>query len=249
MFLEKYKALIITVLFTGIIILGLFSFHLTEQSKSVAESYYEIEPQTLEEILEKEKILQELSENMPSTNQAVNEDDEFKEMMKNFKTMNSNDLERTQEADEEQSEETEEAEEILMSDASNPAMSSGTGVDKDEFKKYDKVKDILAMRSPEKREKPKNLNANSTLTYSLKGRDMLDFDTPRYLCEESGKIVVNITVNSVGEVTETYINSSSTSDNECLTGAAIEYAESVTFSSSANASQLGSITFYFKGKN
>lgn len=248
-FIEKHKALIITVLLTGIIVLGMFSFHITKQNEAIAESYYEIEPQTLEEILEKEKELADLSENMPSTNQAVNEDEEFKEMMKNFKSMNSNDFKNAQETQEEQAEETQEAEEVLMSDAPSSSLNSGNGVNTDEFKKYDKVKDILAMRSPDKWEKPKNINPNSTLTYSLKGRQMLDFDTPRYLCEDSGKIVVNITVNGNGKVTDTYINSSSNSDNQCLIDSAIEYAQSVIFDSSTSASQLGSITFYFKGKN
>ena len=87
------------------------------------------------------------------------------------------------------------------------------------------------------------------LTYSLKDRDILDYDTPRYLCEDSGKIVVNITVNGSGEVIETYINTSSTSNNECLIGHAVEYAKSVQFNASQNETQLGSITFYFKGKN
>jgi TonB family protein len=88
----------------------------------------------------------------------------------------------------------------------------------------------------------------STLTYSLKGRTLLDYDTPRYLCEYSGKIVVNITVNGQGRVTNAYINSSSTSTNECLIDAALNYVKIVEFDDSATPSQLGSITFQFKGK-
>ena len=226
----------------------MFSFHIQKQSKAIAETFYELEPKDLEELLEQEKAIRELTESAPTTNQAMNEDEDFKEVMENFKSISSNDFERTQETLEQQAEERQEAEEILMSDSETPTMSSGEGVNPEEFSKYDKVKDILAMRSQNENKKPQNFYANSTLTYSLKGRDMLDFDTPRYLCEESGKIVVNITVNAQGEVTDTYINSSSTSDNQCLIDHAIEYAQSVLFSTSSTASQLGSITFYFKGK-
>jgi hypothetical protein len=88
----------------------------------------------------------------------------------------------------------------------------------------------------------------STLTYSLKDRRLLSYNTPRYLCERSGKIVVNIKVDSDGIAYEAYINGSSNSDNDCLIEHAIEYARSVRFNASNRTDQLGSITFYFKGK-
>ena len=56
----------------------------------------------------------------------------------------------------------------------------------------------------------------STLTYSLENRRLLSYNTPRYLCEHSGKIVVNIKVDSDGIVYETYINDSSNSNNDCV---------------------------------
>ncbi|NNL82440.1 MAG: hypothetical protein HKP28_03560, partial [Winogradskyella sp.] len=88
----------------------------------------------------------------------------------------------------------------------------------------------------------------STLSYSLVGRTLLRFKTPRYLCEQGGKIVVTIAVNSSGNVTDAYINGASTSKNQCLTNQAINYAKTVQFDNSNTAEQLGSITFYFKGK-
>jgi hypothetical protein len=47
---------------------------------------------------------------------------------------------------------------------------------------------------------------------------------------------------------DAYLNNSSTSTNECLIDAALNYAKIVQFDPSATPSQLGSITFQFKGK-
>ena len=226
-------------------IFAMFSFHITKQSEFIAESYYEIEPKTIEE-LKKLMMLEALEKSTPQTNKAFNEDTEFKKMMKNFKSMSANDFDRT----------TKKLEETTLNNPNDVATTSssynssnGYTVNKEELNAFKKAKDILAMRSEDKRAENSNLNANSTLTYSLNERNLLDYDTPRYLCENSGKIVVNITVNGNGIVTETYVNTSSTSRNECLIDHALEYAKSVQFDASKKESQLGSITFYFKGKN
>ena len=61
--------------------------------------------------------------------------------------------------------------------------------------------------------------------------------------------MVNITVNASGDVTDAYVNNSSTSSNECLIDHALEYAKEARFNADASKpSQLGSITFYFIGK-
>ena len=245
-FIEKHKALIITILISGTVVLAMFGLHIKKQSELVAESYYEIEPQTVEE-LQKLEELKALEKALKTTNRASNEDEEYKEMMKNFKSMTPNDFEKTtQKIAEEQA--SQEQNDVLTS-SSSYNVSNGYSVNKEELNKFKKANDILAMRSQEKRDKNQKENALSTLTYSLKGRELLDYDTPRYLCENSGKMVVNITVNQNGQVVDAYVNTTSTSDNECLIDHALEYAKSVEFSSSTNASQLGSITFYFKGKN
>ncbi|WP_335973471.1 energy transducer TonB [Gaetbulibacter jejuensis] len=243
--IERHKAALITVLLAGIILFAMFSFHITKQQEFIAESFYEIEPPTKEELKELE-ALKALEKGLKTTNQAYNEDEEFKEMMKNFKSMNANDFDRTTKALEEEA--SQELNDVVTSSSSYNS-SSGYSVNKDELNRYKKANDVLAMRSPEKREKNQKGNAISTLTYSLKGRELLDYNTPRYLCEDSGKIVINITVNADGLVTDAYINSSSTTQNECLTEHALEYAKSATFDASTNNSQIGSITFFFKGKN
>jgi len=244
--LDKHKAAIITFLITGIVVFSLFSFHISRQSELIAESYYEVEPLTPEELKQLEE-LEALEKALKTTNQASNEDEEFKEMMKNFKSMNANDFENTTKELEEKAEAFNEENDVVTSESSYNT-SSGYSVNQEELNKYRKAKDILAMRTPEKKDNDSKSNTVSTLTYSLKGRTLLDYDTPRYLCENSGKIVVNITVNGDGRVTNAYINTSSTSTNECLIDAALDYAKIVQFDSSATPSQLGSITFHFKGK-
>lgn len=243
-FIERHKAAIITFLLTGIVVFSLFSFHITKQAKLIAESYYEVEPPTPEELKELE-ALEALEKALKTTNQASNEDEEFKDIMKNFKSMNANDFENTTKDLQEQEAFSEEND-VVTSESSYNA-SSGYSVNQEELDKFRKAKDILAMRTPEKKDDSKS-NAVSTLTYSLKGRNLLDYDTPRYLCEYSGKIVINITVNGGGQVTDAYLNSTSTSTNQCLIEAALNYAKIVQFDTSATPSQLGSITFHFKGK-
>jgi TonB family protein len=243
-FTEKHKAAIITFLITGIVVFSMFSFHITKQNELIAETYYEVEPPTPEELKQLEK-LEALEKALKTTNQAASEDEQFKEMMKNFKSMNANDFENT--TKELEKEAFKEENDVVTAESSYNT-SSGYSVNQEELNKYRKAKDVLAMRSPEKRAEDSKSNAVSTLTYSLKGRTLLDYDTPRYLCEYSGKIVVNITVNGQGRVTNAYINSSSTSTNECLIDAALNYVKIVEFDDSATPSQLGSITFHFKGK-
>ena len=85
-FVEKHKALILTSLIAGTLVLALFSLSIKQKSVLMTESYYEVEPQTEEDIKELEllKALEALENTNPKTNQAFNEDEEFKEMMMKF---------------------------------------------------------------------------------------------------------------------------------------------------------------------
>ena len=92
--LDKHKALLITGLISGTFVMVLFSLHLKIQPELVTESYYEIQPEKTPE----EKRLEELAVNNKSaseTNKAFNETNDFKDMMKNFKSLNSNDFDKT----------------------------------------------------------------------------------------------------------------------------------------------------------
>nr|WP_321232498.1 hypothetical protein [uncultured Psychroserpens sp.] len=249
-FIEKYKALLITSLISGTLVLAMFSLSLKKKASFITESYYEVEPQTEEEIKELAllKALEEMENASPKTNQAFNEDEEFKEMMRNFKSMSSHHEDEAQKEPEKSSEEaTENSEEVITSSTS--MHSSKTYALKDnERKTFNKANDILAMHSPKKEAKNSKGNSASSVSFSLSKRTKVKLPPPIYLCETAGKIVVNITVDAHGLVTDTYINTSSSSDNQCLIDTAIEYAQNAVFSSAERKSQIGSITYYFQGK-
>ncbi|WP_411767211.1 energy transducer TonB [Winogradskyella sp. A3E31] len=242
--LEKHKALIITFLVTGIVVFGLFSIHLTKKSEFIAESVYEIEPKTEEEILEELEAL--ANANLPSTNKAFNEDQDFKEMMKNFKTVTEDAGEESRDADEAANES--DVEEELTT---NSSYTSGKAyaLKQSETESYNKLKDVLKKKSDNLNKAGEHSNTKSTLTYSLKGRALVNYKTPRYLCEDGGRVVVTIHVNRKGRVTDASINGASQTNNQCLTDHAIEYAKNVLFNQGTKSSQIGTITFAFKGKN
>ncbi|WP_299337427.1 hypothetical protein [uncultured Psychroserpens sp.] len=248
-FIEKHKALLITSLITGTLLLAMFSFHIKKKTEFIAESYYEIEPQTIEELekLERLKALEEQENTSPKTNQAFNEDEEFKKIMRNFKSV-SNDIEDASETPETPSEDTSENPEDVLTSNETIGTSKRYALNDEERKTFNKANDILAMHSSEKDDKNTKGNSSSSVSFSLSNRTKISLPPPVYLCEENGKIIVNITVNAKGIVTNTYINSSSSSKNQCLIDHALEYAKNARFSSAERKSQIGSITYYFQGK-
>ena len=249
-FLDQHKALLITFLITGTLVLAMFGFHITKNSEFISESYYEIEPQTIEELKALEEQLKAEEALRATTNEAFNEDQEFKEMMKNFKSMASNDFEKTIQKQEEVTEGSTETQDNIITSNSNYNSSKQYAIQDNERKSFNKVKDILASQSKKKTTNDSKANRNSSVSFSLKNRTKVKLPPPVYLCEVTGKIIVNITVNSNGIITDTYINSSSSSSNQCLIDHALEYAQNAIFSADASTkSQIGSITYYFKGKN
>ncbi|WP_425076685.1 hypothetical protein [Psychroserpens sp. S379A] len=247
--LDQHKALLITLLISGTLVLAMFSFHISKNTQFISESYYEIEPQTIEELKALEQQLKAEEASKASTNEAYNEDEEFKEMMKNFKSMASNDFEKTTQEQENISEEVSETLDDVITSTSNYNSSKSYAINEKERESFNKAKAVLATQANKKTDNTR-ANRNSTVSFSLKNRTKVKLPPPVYLCETTGKIVVNITVDSNGLVTDTYINSSSSSSNQCLIDHALEYAQNAIFSEDANTkSQLGSITYYFKGKN
>ncbi|MEF3077911.1 energy transducer TonB [Winogradskyella poriferorum] len=241
-FIERYKAGIITFLISGIVVLAMFSFQLKQNSKLITENFYEIEPEP--EITKEDQELFDAIDGK-STNKAFNEDQEYKEMMRNFKTMSANDFERTTKALEEAktNDITEET-----SITKSYANSNAYALNSEETESYKKLQEELNKRLENKKIADEHAKTKSTLTYSLVGRTMRDYDIPRYLCEIGGKIVVNITVNAKGIVTDATINGSSNSNNQCLINSALEYAKEALFDTSSKTKQIGTITFLFKGK-
>ncbi|WP_345005885.1 hypothetical protein [Snuella lapsa] len=203
----------------------------------IAESFYEIEP---EEALTEEEIkvleaLEKLNASKAETNEAFNETQEAKHFAQAYKPIAPPEdyIPKTS----------------SLAEGPNTASKSyenteDSKLNEEELSKFSKVNDLL------KKQQEDSNNSKSTISFSLKDRNKISIPPPVYLCEKGGKIVINITVNAKGNVTDAYVNTSSNSSNECLREHALEYAKKSTFSSDpSNASQIGSITFYFIGKS
>ena len=241
--IDKHKAAIITFLLSGIVVLGLFTIQLTQKGTLISESYYKIEPET-----EEEKLIEEIEKMKgPSTNKAFNEDQEFKQMMRNFKTLASNDFQRTTK----ELDNTDNTKDLIEERNINKSINDNNAyaLNNAETDSYKALQEKLNKRLENQKIADEHANRRSTLTYSLKGRTLGYYQIPRYLCERGGKIVVSIRVDEKGNVFDAYINGSSNSENQCLIDHAIDYAKSVQFDASDRTDQIGTITFLFKGKN
>lgn len=245
--LSKHKALIITSLIAAIIVLMVFNVHLSRNLGNLAETYYELEPEP--EIKEEvEKELKETPTNTKKTNLAFNETEQFEDLDDDY-------LDKVREHYDKYAKATETKQETNQEVKDNNTS--------EELSSYQKINELLAAKNKNRQSTASNgndsseeisigqgANRNSTMSYSLVGRTHNFLPTPIYLCQDSGKIVINITVNHLGKVTDTSVNGSSTSTNECLIDHALEYAQNARFSSDASKkTQIGTITFNFKGKN
>ncbi|MCX7551020.1 energy transducer TonB family protein [Xanthomarina sp. F2636L] len=237
---NKHKALLITFLVSGTIVLLLFSFHITKQNELIAESYYLLEPEepkTPEE-LEAEKLAKAKEKQVSETNKAYNETQDYKKFAQAYQPI-APPKDYVPKPSESMSESK------TFEPSSTPATSE---IDDDVLSSYSSVNDVLNRRKPSNNSQ--SVNKKSSMHYSLVNRTHEYLPTPIYLCEEGGKIVVNITVNASGLVTDAYVNASSTSKNNCLEEHAMSYARDARFNAEASKpSQIGTITFYFEGKN
>lgn len=261
-YIEKHKATIITVLITGTLIFAMFSFGLTQKAQMVSETFYELQPEKTPE----EKLLEQLSlnENIgQSTNKAFNETDEFKEIMKNFKSLDRNDFDKNAKKTEAENLQSPEEETQETQTTQTAEIKQELAINDNERSSFSKINEIIAKRSEKKRQSLASngndandntalndyRNRNSSVSYSLKERKDIHLPPPVYLCEDSGKIVINITVASSGAVTTVaYNQAASTSTNQCLIDSALEYAKEARFDVSSTPSQIGTITYIFVGK-
>jgi hypothetical protein len=118
-------------------------------------------------------------------------------------------------------------------------------------KKREEVKKKLGEKEAQKKEFTNNLAARRTsVSYSLVDRNNYKLPPPIYTCIDGGKVVINIKVNALGNVTDaTFNEKSSGTSNGCLVENAITYALKAKFSgNSAKPSQKGTITYLFQGK-
>ena len=253
--ISKHKALILTTLIAAIIVLSLFNLHLSKQMVLISESYYELEPEELiKEEVEPEEVITNPSN---QTNLAFNETADLKNLDDDY-------IDKVREHYNKYAKSTQ-AEESMLNEVNDLKNNESAGEQSDDeaYSTFNRINNLLASKAKKQRStKSKGdnsskeisisagANKNSTMSYSLVGRTHKFLPTPIYLCETSGKIIINIIVSDRGKVIETSVNGSSTSSNECLIDHALEYAENARFSiDPSKKSQIGTITFNFIGKN
>ena len=193
---DQHKALLITLLIAGTVVLSVFNLSLKKQSEFMSESYYELEPE--KEITEEEiqilEALEKLNASKAETNSAFNETQQSKHFAQAYKTIAPpEDYVPKQLNSGENQKAYEKAYELEDESRLNT----------DELSSFDKVNDLL------KKQQDEGNNNKSTISFSLKNRKKIYIPIPVYLCEVNGKIVINIAVNARGSVTDAYLNSSS----------------------------------------
>ena len=235
-FFDRHKALIITILFFAVLLLGLFNFNLANKNRKAREFLMDLDNLKIEEpVVEKPEPEEATKKNTRETAQT-------------HRAFNEN-LEDREENFDQQLKEIFEKNSALQTEASENETSNSSG----NFNFQDKKKEQVQKKSDgnktsEVTSTKKGGIDHSSISYSLLGRGAVDIPNPVYTCDRSGKIVVNISVNAEGRVTSTSVNKgSSSTTNECLTDQALEYAAKAVFSRlPGRNSQPGTITYNFK---
>ncbi len=228
-FIEKHKALIITLMLMGILVMGLYNITMFRKQKEQSEILMEIPEEFLSEMAKEEQPEEELIaqenrqlDNARRTHAAYNEDfedhDEIEERIKS----------------------------LMESDEAANGDDVAPNEGEEALKEEEKKEDAEEKKEKEKLEEGETNNRNSSLTYTLKDRKSVELPNPVYTCNASGKVVVKIEVNKNGYVIDTKVDKKrSTTRNECLFDNAMEYARQALFSRSDIEKQEGSITYYF----
>lgn len=238
---RQQLSLLITIFSMAIIVLGLYNIHLGGQQK---EDEYVVElvldKEILDELIkEEEKKLEELQQQDPIKSHMA-----FNETAKPS-LGNPEPLKTLEEILEEKAANV--SDEISEYDSEDSDYAAKV---KELAKQREEKKQLLGEREAQKEERTNNLAARRTsVSYSLIGRNNYKLPPPIYTCIEGGKVVINIEVDAVGNVTDASFNAkSSGTSNGCLVDNAITYALKAKFNTSSKALQKGTITYLFQGK-
>ena len=237
---RKQLSLLITIFSMAIVVLILFSIQLggkEEEDQYIVEMV--LDPELLEEILEEKEALEEQANADPiKSHMAYNET--AKPSYGNPEPLKTLD------------ELLEERNELSEGETSDDALSDSEYAERVKAlaKKREKKKQLLGEKEAQKQEFTNNLAARRTsVSYSLVDRNNYKLPPPIYTCIEGGKVVINIEVDALGNVTEADFNEkSSGTSNGCLVENAIAYALKARFNSSDRENQKGTITYLFQGK-
>ncbi len=237
---RKQLSLLITIFSMAIVVLILFNIQLggkEEEDQYIVELVLDLE--LLEEILEEKEALEEQANADPiKSHMAYNET--AKPSYGNPEPLKTLD------------ELLEERDELSEGETSDDALSDSEYAERVKAlaKKREEKKQLLGEKEAQKQEFTNNLAARRTsVSYSLVDRNNYKLPPPIYTCIEGGKVVINIEVDALGNVTEADFNEkSSGTSNGCLVENAIAYALKARFNSSDRENQKGTITYLFQGK-
>lgn len=235
-------SLLITVFSMAIVVLGLYNIHLNSNEK---EEYIiemaMMDDEELEEIVKEQEELEALAKS-----EAIKSHMAYNETAK-ASYGNPEPLKTLDElmAEAESSSDSDDPSELLSSDSGYASSL------KELKKKREETKQLLGEREAQKDVPTNNLAKRRTsISYSLIDRNHYSLPIPIYTCIEGGKIVINIVVDTNGNVIEAEFNKkSSSTENGCLIDNAIKYALKSQFNTSVTPSQKGTITYLFQEKS
>lgn len=237
---RQQLSFLITVFSLAIVVLALYNIRMGQQE---VEDEYIVEmvldAEILEELIkEEEKLLEELQNADPIKSHMA-----FNETAKPS-IGNPEPLKTLEELREEQATAESDDPSDLISDSEYAERV------KELAKKREENEQMLGEKEAQKEEFTNNLAKRRTsVSYSLVDRNNYRLPPPIYTCIEGGKVVINITVDSNGNVVEADFNAkSSGTSNGCLVDNAITYALKAKFNSSDKDTQKGTITYLFQEK-
>jgi len=219
----------------GGLVLILYSIKLKGGEPQDNEVTYDIELAEEDPLPEEEQLEEMLQQTEIETHKAYNEAEKFLSASRNVTTSEDFD-QKLAEIDEA----------ISKVDQTKVAIAPSQSKNADE---KSQPKGDIDSKSLSDREN-ESYNRRTTVSYRLKNRKDINLPNPVYTCPGSGKIVITIAVNPLGEVIKCSFNkNASTTNNQCLIDAALEYAAKAKFTSDASReNQLGTITFNFPGQ-
>lgn len=219
--------------------LFLFSIKLSKQKEEINYDSYEVE-MAKEDVLPEEEEIAALTPEVVKveTNRAYNEAEKF------ISSVENEDREITETTEGKLQEMQEALEDSKNSDDGN----SKSVINKPE--KQSKSKFSNSNNTDKGEAVVKGGNRNTTISYQLVNRTDLDLPNPVYTCYGFGKVVINVEVNNLGKVVKnSYNKTASTTSNQCLIDAALDYSKQARFNTDASRErQLGTITFNFPGQ-
>lgn len=235
-FIYKHKALLLTILVFSLLLLVLYNWHLSNNSRKKSEFLVDLDAFT-KAIQQKKEKSQESKEEENSVSEKVQTHRAFNQNSEARKANFDKKLNEIFEKNSASQTETSQNNEISTSgnytigkaSLKNQKQSDGTN-----------NSNTLSTKSGSLK--------NSSISFNLLGRTAVSIPNPIYTCNTGGKIVINIRVNQAGRVIGTSFNeASSSTDNKCLVENALLYASEAIFSELLKKdNQPGTITYQFK---